>query len=49
MHCDQAEQLLVPQTEEGITDVKWISKDELPKILSSTYGSIQAVVNQAFE
>lgn len=49
MHCDQEEQLLVPQTEEGITEVKWISKDELPEILSSAYYSIQAVIKQAFE
>jgi 8-oxo-dGTP pyrophosphatase MutT (NUDIX family) len=49
MHCNNGEQTLVPQTEEGITEVKWFSKGDLPTVLNSAYGSIQSVIKQAFE
>jgi len=35
---------LVPQTEEGITDVKWFSMEEVKQALKNTYGSIKEVV-----
>jgi 8-oxo-dGTP pyrophosphatase MutT (NUDIX family) len=36
--------LLVPQTEEGITDVKWFNMEEVRQALKNTYGSIKEVV-----
>ena len=35
---------LVPQTKEGITKVKWMSKDEFISVRGNTYGSINAVI-----
>lgn len=35
---------LVPQKEEGITDVKWIPKSKFPKILANTYDSVKDVI-----
>jgi 8-oxo-dGTP pyrophosphatase MutT (NUDIX family) len=37
----QSGQKLVPQTEEEITQVKWIPAEELPKVLESTYPSLR--------
>ena len=34
---------LVPQTEEGITEVRWVAKSELPELLSQTYPTIVEV------
>ena len=31
---------LTPQTEEGITEVRWVSKEELPELLKQTYPTI---------
>lgn len=42
MHSEATE--LIPQASEGITEVKWIGKSELGKILQNTYKSIQQVV-----
>jgi ADP-ribose pyrophosphatase YjhB (NUDIX family) len=36
---------LVPQLEEGITDVKWLSKGELKKVWDNTYESVRDVMN----
>ncbi len=36
---------LVPQLEEGITDVKWLSKDELKSVWDNTYESVRDVMN----
>jgi ADP-ribose pyrophosphatase YjhB (NUDIX family) len=36
---------LVPQQEEGITDVKWLSKNELKKVWANTYESVRDVMN----
>lgn len=36
---------LIPQTEEGITEVKWLSKEEFALVRANTYGSIQEVLN----
>ena len=36
----------VPQTEEGITHVEWISKIELPKITQNTYANIELFLKE---
>jgi 8-oxo-dGTP pyrophosphatase MutT (NUDIX family) len=36
---------LVPQLDEGITDVKWLSKEELKKVWDNTYESVRDVMN----
>ena len=36
---------LVPQTEEGITDVKWLPWEEREAIFSNTYENIKEVIN----
>jgi ADP-ribose pyrophosphatase YjhB (NUDIX family) len=41
------EQTLTPQTEEGITEVKWFREEEISNILSNTYSSIQEVLKEA--
>ncbi|MEP6615710.1 MAG: NUDIX domain-containing protein [Ginsengibacter sp.] len=35
----------VPQTEEDITDIRWISQDELKKYVSQTFPAIQEVLS----
>ena len=35
---------LIPQTEEGISEVKWVSTEDAKKLASSSFGSIQEVV-----
>lgn len=35
---------LVPQQEEGITDVKWLSKSDLKKVWDNTYESVRDVM-----
>jgi len=37
---------LVPQTEEGITKVEWLSESEWHQVLVNTYGSIQDVLEE---
>lgn len=37
--------ILTPQKEEGITQVCWKNKYDLPEILKNTYGSIEDVLN----
>lgn len=34
----------VPQTEEDITEVRWVAEREIPELMKNTYGSIQEVV-----
>lgn len=43
MLCED-ESKLVPQTEEGITEVKWISKKDLQQVNDNTYDSIKEVM-----
>ena len=38
-------ELLAPQTEEGITTARWFSKDEFDRIYANTYGNIADVVD----
>ncbi len=42
MHCQT--QSVIPQTEEGITEVRWVPIDDLPKYEVQTYGSIRDVM-----
>ena len=37
--------ILLPQTEEGITEVRWISRLELEEVFENTYSSISALLN----
>jgi len=38
------ESKLVPQTEEGITEVKWLSKNDLQQVFENTFESIKEVL-----
>jgi len=48
MTCADASPL-VPQTEEGITDVKWFNLEEVQQALKNTYGSIKEVVKNGID
>lgn len=37
---------LIPQTEEGITEVRWVSLKELPQLLKNSYSSIASLLNE---
>lgn len=39
---------LVPQTEEGIDEVKWVPINEAKRLASSSFGSIKQVVDEGF-
>jgi hypothetical protein len=43
MFCEDTSPL-VPQLEEGITDVKWLAKNELQQVFDNTYDSILDVL-----
>lgn len=43
MLCED-ESKLIPQTEEGITEVKWLSKKNLKQVCDNTYESIKEVL-----
>jgi 8-oxo-dGTP pyrophosphatase MutT (NUDIX family) len=45
MRCDEAS-ALVPQTEEGITQVKWIASNDLKQVIDNTYESIKDVIGK---
>jgi hypothetical protein len=45
MFCDD-DSPLVPQAEEGITDVQWLSVKELKKVYDNTYDSIKEVMKE---
>ena len=38
--------VLIPQLEEGITDVKWLSKKQLRQVLENTYESVKDVMKE---
>lgn len=42
----RGEQKLVPQTEEDITEIKWVNRNELAECLQNTYPSIIEVITQ---
>ena len=37
---------LIPQTEEGITEVRWVSLEELPQLLKNSYSSIASLLKE---
>jgi 8-oxo-dGTP pyrophosphatase MutT (NUDIX family) len=39
----------VPQEEEGITEARWFSRDEIPEIIENTYPAIQHLVEEALK
>jgi len=43
MHSDET--TLIPQTEEGITKIKWVKEDKMEKVYANTYPSILEVLN----
>ncbi|HUS03609.1 MAG TPA: NUDIX hydrolase [Chitinophagaceae bacterium] len=45
MKCN-TEQKLIPQTEEDITDIKWVKRSDLKKYTSKTYQTIVEVLDQ---
>ena len=45
MSCSDSSKL-VPQLEEGITDVKWLSKKQLEMVLANTYESVKEVMKE---
>lgn len=45
----KGKQRLVPQTEEDITDLKWVKEQDLPQYLSNTYSTIIEVVEKYFD
>lgn len=47
MSCDNTSAVLVPQIEEGITDVEWIATKNLKKVFKNTFESIKEVLKAA--
>ncbi len=45
MYCNDTSKL-IPQLEEGITDVKWISKQKFYQVYENTYESIKEVMEE---
>ena len=39
---------LIPQIEEGITKVSWVSKDKISEKLTNSYGNISDILNRIF-
>ncbi|MCW3093503.1 MAG: hypothetical protein JWP81_4572 [Ferruginibacter sp.] len=48
MTCTKV-QTLVPQTEEDITEIKWIGTKNMKEPLANTYASIRDIINQFFD
>ena len=46
MHAKTME-ILIPQVEEGITDIRWVKKDELKNYLDNTFPTIAAILKKA--
>lgn len=46
MHCHVTSSALVPQEEEGITRVEWMSKEDVNDALTNTFHSVIEVVNE---
>ncbi len=47
MNISNKQDQLTPQIEEGITEVKWVSGEELKKCLENSYPSIVDLIKQA--
>jgi 8-oxo-dGTP pyrophosphatase MutT (NUDIX family) len=43
----RGEQMLVPQTEEDITEIKWVSGDDLAKCLENSYANVVEIIKKA--
>lgn len=43
----KGKQILVPQTEEDITEIKWVKGEELEKCLQDSYANVVEVVRKA--
>lgn len=41
------EQILTPQSEEDITDIKWVTNQELKKCLLNSYVNVVAIISKA--
>jgi 8-oxo-dGTP pyrophosphatase MutT (NUDIX family) len=48
MLCED-ESPLIPQAEEGITDVKWFSENDLNMVLENTFDSIKEVMKEIYK
>lgn len=48
MRCNDSEPSLIPQTEEGITDSKWMTVTDSLKILDNCYSSVKDVLTRFF-
>src|SRR5450432_1175494 len=46
MHA-KAEEILIPQVEEDITDIRWVKKDELKNYLDNTFPTIASLLKKA--
>ncbi len=42
------EQILIPQLDENITEVKWVAKKDFPEIMKNTYPAIKVLIENAF-
>jgi 8-oxo-dGTP pyrophosphatase MutT (NUDIX family) len=40
-------EILIPQLEEGITDIRWVKKDEIKNYLDNTFPTIAAILKKA--
>ena len=40
-------EILIPQVEEDITDIRWVKKDELKNYLDNTFPTIAAILKKA--
>ena len=43
LYCDEANHKTKPQTQEGITKVKWIPQEKIPKMLKNTFKNIKGL------
>ncbi len=44
----QGKQVLMPQFEEGITEIRWVGVNELQEYLKNTYSNIIDIINKYF-
>lgn len=47
MECEEDGQELIPQTEEGISQVKWVKESEILLYMGNTYPTIRDVINES--
>ncbi|MCE9540576.1 MAG: NUDIX domain-containing protein [Bacteroidetes bacterium] len=47
MSCDDTSAILIPQIEEGITDVQWIATKKMKKVFNNTFESVKEVLSAA--